>query len=303
MESESKVNGDESSSGDNKDAVKLQLSKVKSDTSCAGEEKESDHSSQGHSVGMSKFLEPPTFISDSKSYAEYKADLKRWTRICGVDKKLQAEMVVYRLEGHPSHIKEKINTQIGVKLEENENGIQELLAFFDSIYTKDDMADAWDRFCEFSYFSKKPEQSMQEFIAEWENCYYKMKNVECEYSDLILAFKLLQASKLNEIETKLVLTGVNYADGKTNKNLLQQVKESLKKFKGRPVVLNDKRSVVSHETLLSSEAEEVLISKGWKPPQVNRGEDPGASHQLVLPGKRPQITKGERTNLEMIDYL
>ena len=49
-------------------------------------------------VEMSKFIEPPAFVSDTKSYAEYKADLKRWSRICGLDKSVQAEMVVYRLQ-------------------------------------------------------------------------------------------------------------------------------------------------------------------------------------------------------------
>ena len=124
---------------------------------------------------MSKVLEPPAFVSDDKSYAEYKVDLQRWSRICGVEKKLQAEMVVYRLDGHPSRIKEKVNTQLGTKLEDNDEGMKELIAFLDGIYLKDTMADAWDKFCEFSYFVKRSEQSMSEFIAEWENCYFKMK--------------------------------------------------------------------------------------------------------------------------------
>ena len=218
---------------------------------------------------MSKILEPPAFVSDDKSYAEYKVDLQRWSRICGVEKKLQAEMVVYRLDGHPSRIKEKVNTQLGAKLEDNDDGLKELIAFFDGIYLKDTMADAWDKFCEFSYFVKRSEQSMSEFIAEWENCYFKMKNVQCEYSDLILAFKLLQASQLNEIDTKLVLTGVDYKEGKDKKNMLDQVKESLKKFKGRQVVTQEKRSVQISDTLVSS-MEEVFLSKGWKPPKKER---------------------------------
>ena len=51
--------------------------------------------------------EPPSFVSNTKSYATYKADLKRWSRITGIDKKLQAEVVVYSLDGHKSGIKEK----------------------------------------------------------------------------------------------------------------------------------------------------------------------------------------------------
>ena len=126
-------------------------------------------------------IEPPAFISESKSYAEYKADLNMWSRITSLDKKVQAETVVYRLEGHPSRIKEKILTQLGDKLQDNENGIKELLDFLDKIYTKDDMADAWDKFSEFTSFTKKPDQHMDIFIAEWENSYHKAKKGDCEY--------------------------------------------------------------------------------------------------------------------------
>ena len=67
-------------------------------------------------------VEPPAFISENRSYAEYKADLKMWSRITTLDKKVQAEMVVYRLTGHSSRIKEKIMTQIGKELENNDVG-------------------------------------------------------------------------------------------------------------------------------------------------------------------------------------
>ena len=239
---------------------------------------------------MSKLIEPPTFLNDEKSYAEYKKDLKRWSRICGVEKKLQAEVVVYRLEGHPSRIKEKINTQIGDKLEDNEEGIKELINFLDTIYTKDHMADAWEKFCEFSNFHKKPDQTMFEFIAEWENCYFKMKNAECEYSDLILAFKLLSDSKLNEIDTKLVLTGVDYEDGKAKKNLLGQVKESLKKFKGRPVIMEERGAVQVSDTFVSTDMEQVFLSKGWKPPKKERRRSRSLSPQ------RPRSQQNKNLN-------
>ena len=70
-------------------------------------------SSQSKLVTMSSILEPPSFVSDSKRFSEYKKDLLRWSRLTSVKEELQAEMVVYRLEGHPSNIKEKIVTQIG----------------------------------------------------------------------------------------------------------------------------------------------------------------------------------------------
>ena len=53
-------------------------------------------------------------------------------------------MVVYRLAGHSSGIKEKIQIQIGEKLEGNKEGMNELIKFLDTIYAKDDM---WHELC------------------------------------------------------------------------------------------------------------------------------------------------------------
>ena len=240
-------------------------------------------------------MEPPTFISDNKSYAEYKSDLRMWSRITSLDKKIQAETVVYRLEGHPSRIKEKILTQLGTALQDNDNGIEELIAFMDKIYTKDDMADAWDKFVNFTSFTKKPEQQMEIFIAEWENNYHKAKLVGCEYSDMILAFKLLKDAKLNEIETKLVLTGVNYTEGKSKKDLCEQIKSSLKKFKGRSVIIEEKtKSDISG-------LENVLIARGWKPPtskqrRRSRSESPQRRRTNDNAGRSSSPQKSRKDN-------
>ena len=63
-----------------------------------------------------------------------------------------------------------------------------------------------------------------------------MKNNGCEMSDMVLAFNLLDTADLSEMDRKLVLTGVNYSEGKSKKTLLTQMKDALKKFVGRAVV-------------------------------------------------------------------
>ena len=51
---------------------------------------------------------------------------------------------------------------------------------------------------------------VQEFTSEWNTSYQKAVNIGCSLSDKILAFKLLDASNLDNIQRNLVLTGVNY---------------------------------------------------------------------------------------------
>ena len=127
----------------------------------------------------SKCFEPPAFISKTKTYSTYKADLRRWSRITSVEKKLQAEVVVYNLEGHPSGIKEKIEVKIGSELENNEDGIERLLKFLDTIYQADEMSDAWVKYKNFQRISRGPKQDISDFISDFDKEYMLAKTAGC----------------------------------------------------------------------------------------------------------------------------
>ena len=168
------------------------------------------------------------------------------------------------LEGHPSGIKEKIETQLGDSLEENEEGISGLLDFLRSIYDIDDMADSFSKYMKFEQLKREGNVSIQDFIANWEKIYHKTKKQGCEISDMVLAFKLLHACNISEMDIKLVLTGVNYKEGKEKKNMMEQTKESLKKFVGRSVIgsdnkVNNPKAVES--TFVTKEELSVLLSQ------------------------------------------
>ena len=181
-------------------------------------------------------LEPPAFVSSTKKFAEYKKDLLRWSRLSSVKPELQAESVIYKLEGDPSNIKEKIVTKLGDELEDNPDGINLLLDFLETVYGEDDMAEAYDRYVEFKNKKRKNGESIQTFTSDWESLYQKCENVGCELPDMVLCFELLQAAQLEATEAQLVLTGVDYKKGRSKGKLLEQMKTSLKKFKGRAVI-------------------------------------------------------------------
>ena len=213
----------------------------------------------------SKCFEPPAFISKTKTYSTYKADLRRWSRITSVEKKLQAEVVVYNLEGHSSGIKEKIEVKIGTELENNEDGIERLLKFLDTIYQQDEMSDAWVKYKNFQRISRGPKQDISDFISDFDKEYMLAKTAGCVYSDLILAFRLLEASNLSESDEKFVLTGIDIASGKKQENLEAQMKASLKKFQGRSVVTNSSDSDgIKVDAALVAKVQEVIWVKAGK---------------------------------------
>ena len=152
---------------------------------------------------MSINIEPPLFIDSRKKFSEYKKDLLRWSRLTSIKPELQAELVVYKLEGHSSNIKEKIVAQLGDVLEGNKDGIEKLLQFLETIYGEDDMAEDYGKYVDFKNKKRKEGESIQAFIAEWEHAYQRCKNMDCALSDKVLCFELLQASRLQETEIQL----------------------------------------------------------------------------------------------------
>ena len=225
--------------------------------------------------GYSKSNEPPAFMSERKSYAEYKSDLKMWSRITSVPKKNQAEVVVYNLDGHPSRIKEKIILNIGDQIKDSDDGIAKLIEYLDKIYKVDDMADAWAKYKNFQRISRTDMVPINDFIAEFEKEYILAKTAGCEYNDIILGFRLLEATRLTDMDEKFVLTGVDYDKAKTDKNLFEQIKSSLKKFQGRTVI-GSEENMVFDPTLVANVAQ-ALLAQGWSQPKGRRRStsDPG----------------------------
>ena len=71
--------------------------------------------SAGHE--MSKLIEPPSFISETKSFETYKKDLERWVLLTTLEPAKQALMVDHLLDGDTSGIKEKIVEDLKVCLD------------------------------------------------------------------------------------------------------------------------------------------------------------------------------------------
>ena len=226
-----------------------------------------------------KAREPPAFISETKSFATYKRDLQRWCNLTTLTQEQQADMVVHCLDGHPSGIKEKIDTQLSATTLSSKDGIKSLLDFLESVYAVDEMGDSFEKYLAFERCRRKKGQRVQEFLADWENTYAKVKVAGCEMSDQVLAYKLLHAMDLTDMDKKLVLTGVDYAVGKEKKNMLSQMAASLKKFVGRGMVGADDQVIKAEE-----EMEKVFIAKGWKKPGGGAGGGRTRTRSNSLPG-------------------
>ena len=125
----------------------------------------------------------------------YEKDLKRWVLLTSVNETKQALMVVHYLDGDPSGIKDKIDSEVKDEKVQCKEGIATLLDFLKKIY-QDSLADGFDKYISFGKLRRSPNTSIQEFIPEWNSAYKKAVNVGCSLSDKVLAFMLLDAANL-----------------------------------------------------------------------------------------------------------
>ena len=153
------------------------------------------------------------------------------------------------------------------------------------------MSAAWTKYKNFNKFARTDGVSVNDFIAEFDKEYILAKNAGCVYSDIILAFRLLEASNMSEVDEKFVLTGVDYQEAKTKKNLFDQVKLSLKKFQGREMVCSSDDVKMKFDPSLVASIAQVLVSQGWKkpgPPGRKRSNtDPGLGDKDNKQKKNP----------------
>ena len=87
----------------------------------------------------------------------------------------------------------------------------------------------YERYTKFDRDEKKDQDKMEDLTLEFEKLYNRIKQKSMELPEVVLAFKLLDASKIPYRDRQLVLTGINYSQ---KESLVVQMKMSLKKFHG-----------------------------------------------------------------------
>ena len=81
-------------------------------------------------------LEPPTFLSETKSFETYRKDLERWALLTDVKPKLQTLLMVNYLDDGASGVKKEINARMD-KEDLKKKGVKNLLVFLATVCKAD----------------------------------------------------------------------------------------------------------------------------------------------------------------------
>ena len=214
---------------------------------------------------MAMKINPPDFAK-CKTYEQYKVELEAWQAITDLPKEKQAIAVALSLPQTPdtTGIRERVFEELELSDLKKEDGMKTLTDYLDKNLGKDDLVDSLEKFEDFEDYTRRSGQSINDYVAEFDQKYNKLRKLKMELPSAILAFKLLKRANITQEERLLVLTGMNYTE---KEKLYDQAKTSLKKFKGEQVAggcsggsVSVEASAIKLEPVYSTTQEEGLVA-------------------------------------------
>ncbi len=178
---------------------------------------------------MSTRINPPVYKKE-KSYELFKKEVEAWKAVTDLAKEKQGIVIALGLpEDDSLKIREKVFEEVSIEELNGEDGLGTLIAFLDRHLGTDELEDSLQKFEDFEDYKRNENETIDQYIGNFEQKYARVKAKNLVLPDPILAFKLLKRAGLSKEERLLVLTGIDYEKKDT---LFAQASRSLKKFKG-----------------------------------------------------------------------
>ena len=175
-------------------------------------------------MATSMNLQPPSFVSETKTYEQYKRELNGWALVTSVEKTKQAIVVALSIPDEAEgNIKTKIFAEMDTDQLNADGGMKSLTEFLDKIYMKDPFVEAYEKYMKWNGLYRKGDQKVEEFIHEYNSVCKEAESKGIGDFEVIKAFKLLDASCLEPVERQLVFTGIDFKEAKDKKNIYDQM--------------------------------------------------------------------------------
>ena len=158
------------------------------------------------------FKSPPVFNSTSKLYDRYIEELKAWCIVTDLNKPKKDLAVALSLpESDASGVRDKVFDEIKLQDLNKDISVELLIEYLDSLFKRDKLSEVYERCTKFDRYEKKDQDKMEDFISEFQKLYKRIKQKSMELPEVVLPFKLLDASKIQHRDRQLVLTGFDYS--------------------------------------------------------------------------------------------
>lgn len=209
--------------------------------------------SQSSNRGSSRA--PPSFDS-TMTYELWKKQLQLWQICCRLDKNQQASELILSLSGKAR----EAALELDVNEVHAEDGVDKVLKKLDGLYLKDENQLIYVSLKKFEQYKRSKDQSIDDYINEFERLYNKLKHYKIVYPDAAVAYRLLESANLPQDRSELIRTTVSKLE-------YSLVKIQLRKLEDSAVKTAD-----SFEVTVKNEPDDTFYGRG---DELNRGRASG----------------------------
>ena len=156
---------------------------------------------------------PPSLSSCNNNYRAWKKLIKHWQNLCSLSKPNRASAILLTLSG------KALNAALQIPEEDlaKDDGVETLLKQLDTLYIKDELSEKFKALETFETYRRPSSSSIRDFLIEFENKHFKIKEFKVTTDDL-LGFRLIKAANLSHDKEELIkatVTELTYNEVKT----------------------------------------------------------------------------------------
>ena len=211
-----------------------------------------------------KFGVTPPDLNACKTYEAFKREITAWASVTDLAKSKQGNYVALSLPNKSqfgNDLRERVFENLSPGILSADDGLQKVIDFLDKELGKDAIDDVIEKWDEFDSCRKESEQSLEDFIAEYEMKSNRVKATGTSLSGEILAYMLMKRAGLSNLERMLVLSRVDMTD---KNNLYKNVKLNMSNILGKCMKTKQESvPAIKLEPALLAQHEDVLAAAGY----------------------------------------
>ena len=245
--------------------------KAKPDCTC------SPNPHQSTSKVIQTAIKPPDLFTHKEDLSLYARQLQRWSRACGIDTKLQGDFILLHPSSSNPTLHERLDRELGDKLPNDKTPVETIIKTLEQWFGVDKGVDLMKVFNDFVAKSRKPDQDLHQYTADFEDGYNKLQKMGEKLSSRLLALFLLKNANLTDTEFQIVTANLDFSSEGKADSLYEDTKGSLNKHQNCRVI-NSKPTGAESTFLIDSKSLDTLSEE--------------QQNELVLWAKRKQKPEG-----------
>ena len=240
-------------------------------------------SSSNTAKAIQSSIKPPELFQQKEDLPAYARKLRRWSRACGIDSKLQGDVIFLHPSTTNPTLHERLDRELGDKIQDDANAVETIISTLESWYGVDKGVNLMKIFNDFVNKSRTPDQDLHQYVADFEGSYNQLEKLGEKLSSRLLALFLLRNAHLTDMEFQIVTSNLEFSSETKAKTLFEDTKDALNKHQNCRVI-NSKPAkpdsfLVDSKSLdaLSEEQQKELVlwaKKKQKPDDSNSTDPP-----------------------------